>query len=209
VRKLLIGPALTGCGWLAGSYYGADAEQVVHKGPGTVRAAVEAAVSNRDSGTMQFEGGKTVPYELRIDDGASDDHIVVRMTINGKEAAQTDILLTPQNSGENTLMVVKVHTDHTVLREELAGTPKARLAYAPDWMLNLTVRPVLQKLAEQIERGEAVGDPLRGFQSEADWEASLPPDKQKQMQEWRQYSASRPMMDPNEAPRNYMKPGER
>ena len=31
IRKLLIGPALTGAGWLAGSYYGASAEQLVQK----------------------------------------------------------------------------------------------------------------------------------------------------------------------------------
>jgi hypothetical protein len=209
MRKLLIGPALTGCGWLAGSYYGADAEQVVHKGPGTVRSAIEEAVSNRDSGAMQFEGGKSVPYKLKVEDGATDEHLVVHMTMTGKDAVDTDIQLTPQDNGDGTLMQVKVHTDHAVLRQALVGTPKARLAYAPDWMLNLTIHPLLQKLAEQIESGAAVGDPMQGFQTQADWEASLPPDKQKEMQQWRQYQASRPMLDPNEAARNYMKGGGR
>ena len=208
LRKLLFGPALTGIGYAAGSYYGADAEQVVHKGPGTVRAAVEQVVANRDSGTMELEGGKPIPYEIRIDDGASDEHIVVRMLMDGKEGVATDIRLAPQNGGEATLMAVRIHTDHAVLRDALAGSAKARLAYAPDWMLNLTARPVLQKLAEQIESGDALGDPMHGFQSQADWEASLPPEKQKQMQEWRQYDASRPMTDPNADAQKYLHGGK-
>ncbi|MFL6754057.1 MAG: hypothetical protein ACJ8EH_02500 [Sphingomicrobium sp.] len=31
MRSLLIGPALIGRGWIAGSYHGADAEQLVRK----------------------------------------------------------------------------------------------------------------------------------------------------------------------------------
>jgi hypothetical protein len=104
-------------------------------------------------------------------------------------------------------MAVKVHTDHAVLRQALAGTSKARLGYAPDWMLNLTIRPVLQQLAAKIESGDALGDPMHGFQSQADWEASLPPEQQKQMQEWRQYQASRPMTDPNADAKRYLNGG--
>jgi hypothetical protein len=207
MRKFLVGPALTGIGYAAGSYYGADAEQLVHKGPGSVRAAIEQAVDSRGGGTMDLEGGKPVPYELKIDDGASDEHLVVRMLMDGREGAATDIHLTPQENGEATLMAVKVHTDHAVLRQALAGTSKARLGYAPDWMLNLTIRPVLQQLAAKIESGDALGDPMHGFQSQADWEASLPPEQQKQMQEWRQYQASRPMTDPNADAKRYLNGG--
>ena len=37
--KFLIGPALMGTGYLAGSYYGSDVEQVVHKSPDVTYAA--------------------------------------------------------------------------------------------------------------------------------------------------------------------------
>ena len=113
----------------------------------------------------------------------------------------------PRNGGKDTLMTVRIHTDHAVLREALAGTSKARLAYAPDWMLNLTARPLLRQLAGQIEQGQAVGDPMHGFQSQADWEASLPPDKQREVQEWRQYDASRPMTDPNADAQKFLNGG--
>jgi len=61
MRKLLIGPVLTGAGYAAGSYYGADAEQLVRKSPDVVQAAVEQAVTDR-TGTMQFDNGRAVPY---------------------------------------------------------------------------------------------------------------------------------------------------
>jgi hypothetical protein len=205
MRKLLIGPALTGIGYAAGSYYGADAEQLVHKSPDVVRASVEQALTDR-SGTMDLEGGKPIPYEVKFDQDAGDGKLVAHLIMAGREGAAADVSFTPQ-VGDATLMAVKLHTDHAVLREALAGTDKARLAYAPDWMLNLTLRPVLQQLAQQIESGAAVGDPMNGFETRADYEASLPPDRQKQIQEWRQYDASRPMTDPDADAKRYMNGG--
>jgi hypothetical protein len=202
LRKFLIGPTLLGASYVGGSYYGADSEQLVHKAPDEVRDAVEEAASDR-AGTMALEGGKPVPYETKIDRN-DDGSRVVRIMMAGKQAAEIDVALLPRNGGKDTLMTVRIHTDHAVLREALAGTSKARLAYAPDWMLNLTARPVLRQLAAQIEQGEAVGDPMHGFQSEADWESSLPPDKQREVQEWRQYDASRPMTDPDADAKRFM-----
>jgi hypothetical protein len=71
-------------------------------------------------------------------------------------------------------------------------------------MLNLTARPVLRQLAGQIEQGQPVGDPMQGLQSQADWESSLPPDKQREIQEWHQYDASRPMTDPDADAKRFM-----
>lgn len=124
--------------------------------------------------------------------------------MEGKPAGTADIVFTPQNDGKDRLMSVKLHAQGAVIREELAGTSKAKLGYAPDWLLNLAFRPVLQKLAAQIESGAQIGDPMRGFQSQADWESSLPPDKQRQMEEWRQYDASRPTTDPNADAQRYL-----
>jgi hypothetical protein len=205
MRKLLIGPALLGAAYAGGSYYGADAEQAVHKAPDVVRDAVEQAASDR-SGTIELEGGKPVPYETKVE-RADDGALAVRVMMGGRQAAVTDVAFLAQNGGNDTLMTVKIHTDHAVLREALAGTSKARLAYAPDWMLNLTARPVLSKLAERIDKGEAVGDPMHGFQPQADWEASLPPEKQRKVQEWRQYDASRPMVDPDADAKKFLNGG--
>jgi hypothetical protein len=103
------------------------------------------------------------------------------------------------------VITAKAHGDRAVLGDALAGTSKARLAYAPDWMLNLlTVRPLLQQLAQQIEAGQPAAIP---GMSEAEWEARLPAEQQQQLQAWRQYDASRPSVDPNDDARKYIQGG--
>jgi len=58
----------------------------------------------------------------------------------------------------------------------------------------LMVRPLLQQVGQQIEQGQEVQ--VAG-PSEAEWESSLSPDQQRDVQEWRQYDASRPSVDPD------------
>lgn len=61
--KFLIGPALVGAGYTAGSYYGADARQLVHKSPAVTYAAVEQALANtRQSGTTFFDTNEPAAY---------------------------------------------------------------------------------------------------------------------------------------------------
>jgi hypothetical protein len=199
MRKLLIGPALTGIGYVAGSYYGAQAYQIVHKSPDETYSGVSHALDNiPEKGTSQVEG-KAVPYELRID-RQPDRQLIVHVLFGGREGGTTQIDFTPQSDG--TMMTAKAHGDRAVLGEALAGTSKARLAYAPDWMLNLlAVRPLLRQLAQQIETGQQSSI---GGMTEADYEAQPPEDQQKQIEAWRQYDASRPMVDPSEDAKNYI-----
>lgn len=202
MRKLLIGPALAGIGWVAGSYYGAEAQQLVHKSPATTYAGVAQALDNIPArGTTAFEGGKPMPYELRVEREA-DRQLVVHVLFDGREGGRTQIDFAPAADGKETMIVAKAHGERAVLAGALAGTSQARLAYAPDWMLNLVaVRPLLRKLAEQIESGQQAGI---GGMTEAEWEASLSPDQQRQLQRWRQYDATRPEVDPDAAAQQYM-----
>jgi hypothetical protein len=204
MKKLLIGPVLTGVGWLAGSHYGAEAQQLVHKSPDETYAGVAHAIDAIPiEGTTSFEGGKPMPYTLNIernDVGQDGRQLIVHVLFNGKEGGRTEIDFA--SSGEDTLVTAKAHGDRSVLSDALAGTAQARLAYAPDWMLNLVaLRPLLKQLGEQIEKGQPVAI---GGMSEADWEASLPPDQQKQVQDYRQYAAAAPTLDPDADARNYM-----
>jgi hypothetical protein len=202
MRKLLIGPVLTGAGWIAGSYYGAQAQQLVHKSPDETYEGVSHALDNMpQSGTTQFDGGKPVPFELRVD-RQLDRQLIVHVLFAGREAGSTQIDFAPQNGGKDTMITAKAHGERAVLTDALAGTSKARLAYAPDWMLNiLTVRPLLQQLAQQIETGQQAEIP---GMSQADWESSLPPDQQREVQQYRQYEASRPTVDPDADAQRYM-----
>jgi hypothetical protein len=202
--KWLIGPALTGAGWLAGSYYGADAQQLVQKGPDATYEGVSNAVANMpQSGMTAFDGGKPMPYELRVDRDPG-RQLVVHVLFDGREGGRTQIDFAPQgNGGEATMITATAHADRAVLTQALAGTSKARLAYAPDWMLNLlTVRPLLQQLARQIESGAPTSI---GGMSQADWEAQQSAEDQRRIQQWRQYEATAPTTDPNADAQRYLK----
>jgi len=201
--KLLIGPALLGVGYLAGSYYGSDVEQVVHKSPSVTYAGVEQALSNvRPSGTTFFEGGTPTPYEMKVDH-TPDQRLVVTLLFNGRQGATADVTFTPQNEGKDTLIATKIHADRSVLRTVFAGTDKAKLGYAPDWMLNLALRPELKQLADLIEQGqEGTFQGLSEGEAEAQWENNLSDEDKKNVAAWRQYDATRPSVDPNAAAQN-------
>jgi hypothetical protein len=196
--KFLIGPVVMGAGYAAGSYYGSDAEQLVHKSPSATYAAVEQALGNvPQSGMTFFDGGTPVPYELKIDRDA-DQHLTLTLLFDGKQGAQADIDFTPRDGGASTLIATRIHADRSVLRTALAGTNKARLAYAPDWMLNLTFKPVLQQLATQIEQGQTASfEGVSASDAEAQWESSLSAEQREQVSEYQQYEAARPMVDPD------------
>jgi hypothetical protein len=202
--KLLLGPALLGAGYLAGSVYGRDAEQLVHKSPSETYAAVEAALDNiKPSGTTFFDGGTPMPYEVKVDRTA-DQRLFVTLSFNGQPGATAELDFAPQDGGKDTLVTVHMHGDHSVLRSALSGTSKARLAYAPDWMLNLAARPLLQQLAGQIEQGQlARFDGMSEGEAEAQWENNLSDDQKNDVAEWRQYDATRPAVDPDAAAQNY------
>ena len=196
--KFLIGPVLMGVGYAAGSYCGSDAEQVVHKSPTVTYAAVEAALGNvRQSGETFFDGGTPVPYELHID-RTLDQKLILTLYFDGKQGAEADIDFSPRDGGTSTLIAARIHSDRSVLRSALAGTSKARLAYAPDWMLNLTFRSVLQQLATQIEQGQAASfEGLSPSEAEAQWESNLTADQRERVSEYHQYEATRPATDPD------------
>jgi len=208
--KFLIGPVLIAAGYAAGSYYGADAEQLVHKGPSVTYAAVENALAGmRQNGTTFFEGGKPVPYEVRID-RTLNQRLFITLLFDGRQGATADLEFTPRDDGSATLVTARIHGDRAVLRTALAGTSQAKLAYAPDWMLNLTAKPVLQQLAEQVERDGDAGLAFQGWSpsdAEAQWESNLTDDQRQQVSEWRQYEATRPAVDPNADAQRYMSGG--
>jgi hypothetical protein len=201
--KFLIGPTLVGAGYLAGSFYGRDSEQLVHKSPSATSAAVETALGNvRHSGTTFFDGGTPMPYELKVEH-RSDRQLIVHLLFDGHEGAEAHLNFQAQNDGKDTLIVAKLHSDHNVLRTALAGTNRAKLAYAPDWMLNLSMRPLLRQLASQIEEGGTpVMEGLSYADAEARWEANLTDEQRQQVSAYQQYEATKPALDPSAAVQN-------
>lgn len=201
--KLLLGPILLAAGYLAGSIYGRDAEQLVHKSPSDTYAAVAAALDNiRPSGTTFFDGGTPMPYALKVD--RTHQQLLVTLSFNGQQGATAELDFTPQNGGRDTLITAHVHGDRSVLQTALAGTDKTKLAWAPDWMLNLSARPLLQQVASEIEQGQIASFGDMAPDPEAQWEANLNTEQREEVSEYRQYEATQPAMDPNADAQNAM-----
>ena len=198
--KFLLGPLLLGGGYLVGSIYGASAEQVVHATPAKTYDGIESALGRmRHSGTTFFDGGKPMPYEINID-RTEGQRLVVTLFFDGKQGARADLAFAPLNDGAETLVTTRIEGENGVLREALAGTNKARLAYAPDWMLNLSAKTLLRQLAEQIEQGAPADlGAMSAGQARAEWEAKLTNEERARVEAWRQYDATRPSVDPTPA----------
>jgi len=198
--KFLAGPFLLGSLYLAGSYYGSSADQVVRKSPEQVYAAFGQLVSSRGEGGSFALEGRNVPYRLDVEKSPI-DHMVVRMTMAGSEAGEAEVRFLPQDDGKATLVSVNVHADQAVLRRALAGTSKEKLGYAPDWMLNIAMKDPLREFAGQVEEVGGVYDSASGSSAAPE---QLTPEQQRQVDEWRQYEASRPAVDPNAAASGYL-----
>src|SRR5690348_10769110 len=109
MRKFLIGPALTGAGWLAGSYYGAAAQQVVHKSPDDTYLGFSHAVANMpQSGMTDFDGGRPVPYALQVE-RTLDQQLIVHVLFDGREGARAEIDFAPLGDGKATMVTAKAH----------------------------------------------------------------------------------------------------
>jgi hypothetical protein len=202
LRVFLIGPALLGLVHLTGSIAANDTTQIVRKRPATVYANLSSAIAVSSlSGTMQLEGGKPVPYHVRVD-RMPGERLVLHMLLDGREAGQVDVAFSPENGGEATLITAKVDSVGKVIREELEGTDKAKLGYAPDWVFNFAISGTLKKLAAQIEQGTLMAQPMGSFMGGA--ESRMSSEEREQRQAWRQYDATRPTTDPNAAAERYM-----
>lgn len=202
LRVFLIGPALLGLVHLTGSVLANDAAQIVRKRPATVYADLSSAIAVSPlSGTMQLEGGKPVPYRVRVD-RTPGERLVLHMLLDGREAGQVDVAFTPENGGEATLMTARVDSVGKVIREELVGTDKAKLGYAPDWVFNFAISGTLKELAAQIEQGTLMAQPTRSFMGGVEGEMSAK--EREQREAWRQYNATRPTTDPNAAAEQYL-----
>jgi hypothetical protein len=204
--KWLIGPVLLAAGCIAGSVYGRDSEQLVHKSPDETYAGVEQALDSvPQTGTTSFEGGTPMPYELRID-REPEQQLRVAILFGGKEGANAELDFAPRDGGKATLVTARVHGDRSVLRSALAGTSEARLAWAPDWALNLAARPLLRQIAAGIEQGTQaqIMPQMTQADAEAQWEQNLTDEQRQGLQQYNQYEATRPAVDPNAAAANYM-----
>ena len=153
LRIFLIGPALLGGAHILGSSLSDDTRELVRKPPAAVYANVSQALASwPQTGSWQLEGAPPIPYRISVD-RTPRERLVVHVMFNGRKAGQVDLNFTPANGGKETLIIAKVGSDGRVIREELAGTDKAKLGYAPDWLLTFAFGKSLTDAAPALESG--------------------------------------------------------
>lgn len=189
-----------------------DAEQVVHKDPATVYAAVDSAFSEiTDMGNsgLAAENGQETSIE-RVPNKSLD----LKVIIEGKQAIYMHFGFEPQKGGTETRMTGDWDIDQQVLRDAIRkqGGSEAAMPDIPSFALNLAMKKLLGEMARKIEAGL----PLNGGSSAL--ELATAPDASQTSDLQRQYeadlqqrqatapsSSNAPMVDPDAAARENMR----
>jgi hypothetical protein len=147
------------------------------------------------TGMTSFEGGKPMPYSLTSEE-TGERRLHLTLSFAGQQGATADFEVRPGPGDDQSVIAARFHGERAVLQSALGGTDKARLAYAPDWILNLASKSLLRQLAGAMERGDlsALSGSIGG-DARSSWEAGLSPAQREQQAEWQQYQATRPMTD--------------
>ena len=202
------GSALAGC-----SLGGHDAEQVVHKDPATVYAAVESAFSTiADEGNngQAAERGQVTTVERE-----QNKSLDLKTSIDGKQAMHIHFGFEPGAKADETRMTGDWEIDQQVLQEAVRkenGGEGAAMPKIPEFALNLAMSKLLSEMATKIDAGEALDTSSHSSLAMTSSPQYLPASGSEQR--WRDAYAQRqataptgssaPMMDPDEAARNFM-----
>ena len=192
--------ALCGC-----SLGGHDAEQVVHKDPATVYAAVDGAFSamadEGNSGRAAEHGQVTT---IERDENKSLD---LKTSIDGKQALHIHFGFEPGKVATETRLTGDWEIDQQVLRDAVRKEGgEVAMPSVPGFVLDAAMKKLLSEMATKIDAGEPLDTPNRSafamtsspqYSPSSEWER-----RYREQQAQRQATA--PMMDPDEAARNFM-----
>jgi hypothetical protein len=212
MRALLIGCALAFGSLLGGcSLGGHDAEQVVHKDPATVYAALDSAFSDlatQGNGGLAGERGQETSIER--DPGKS---LALNVKIDGKQALQMRFGFEPEKDGTETRLTGDIKVDQAVLRESARKHGgDAAMPAVPGFALNFAMQKIVTEIGGMIERGEslsgsqsalAMTNRPRSYSSSDEWERKYE-SEMRQREATRPTADAAPMMDPNAAARDYL-----
>jgi hypothetical protein len=200
------------CG--AGGYYafgggGHDASEIIHKDPAAVYEAFDDAFSG-----MVEEGNNGVAAErgqISTIDKVPGKSIDIKVQVEGKQAVRLRFGFEPVKGGD-TRATADIDIDQAVMREAMKREKGSDVALPPipDFALSLAMQQLLHEAGEKIEKGEPLDTPhntysmARGITSDnvstygqTDW-------SKKYREDQAMRNASAPMMDPDQAARDYM-----
>jgi hypothetical protein len=212
LRAVLIGCACAG--GIGGGYYafgsgGHDASQIVHKDPATVYEAFDDAFTdmvNEGNNGLAAERGQTATI-----DKVAGKSIDIKVQIEGKQALRLRFGFEPVKGGD-TKATADIDVDQAVMRESIQRVKGSDVALPPipDFAMNMAMQNLLSEAAKKIEKGEPLERPhstyaMAGGISSSNYSTYGQTDwAKKYREEQAMRNASAPMMDPDEAARNYM-----
>ena len=195
------GAALTG-GAIGGGH---DAERAVARPPAEVYAAISSMTPEGVLEGGGEEGAPAMRFEVRKEPGKAVHYL---MTVDGKIVGSVDLGVEPDKDGAASLLTADFELDQAALKKLDPGGPDD-LPNMPRGLIAIAVSQQLGEMADKIE----AGIPLESFDPD-DLELWRP---RGSAGGERQASAdtatgplgsTEPMVDPNEAARNYLNGGQ-
>ena len=208
MRLLMIGSALFGvAGVAAFSSSGSDAQQIVQRPPEAVYASFSRALGNLETGgpAQLPDSATTLEIKVARDYPKSIDVIVL---LNQQQAGEAQFTFAGQKDGAATLVSGDIEMDRKVVRAAFADQPGTDFADAPDLALKLGMKQMLAEAAKKIEAGEPIGDADFNLREVIAREQRMSGAERREEERQRQEQAAAPMLDPNQAARDYLKGGK-
>ena len=207
MRLFLIGSAVFGvAGVAAFSGSGTDAQQLVQRPPEAVYASFSQALGSLETGGPAQLPDSATTMEIKV---AKDypNSIDVTVLLNQQQAGEAHFTFAGKDDGAATLVTGDVEMDRKVVRAAFAGQPGGEFAKAPDLALKLGMKQMLSEAAKKIEAGEPIGDSDFNLREIIAREQRMSGAERREEERQRQEQAAAPMLDPNEAARDYLKGG--
>lgn len=215
MRALIAGCMCAGgAGFWALGGGGADAEAMVNKPPKAVYAAVADAFAYAEtSQDIPGADGSNVTFQVLVEREPG-ERIETTLLVGGEEAGRVEFTFAAEEGGAATKMTGDIDVDEAVLQKHFHDGPNEDVANIPDFAFDLAMKAALRDMADKIENGvplDSAGDSLADLRMQQ--RQGAPTDMNEQMaQASRRYAeqekmrqATRPMMDPNAAAREYVK----
>lgn len=200
---------LGGCG-----FAGHDADQIVHKDPAAVYAALDSAFS--DAVSEGNSGAAAESGQVTTIDKVPGKSLDLKVAIEGKQAVSIRFGVEPANGGAETRLTGDIDVDQAVLRESIRkhGNGENLPPAIPSFAFDLAMKKIVAEVAQKIEAGE----PLSGSRSTLAMATAPDPSQSSAASEWeRRYEQQRaqrqataptgssaPTMDPDAAAQRYL-----
>lgn len=192
------GAALTG-GAIGGGH---DAERMVARPPAEVYAAISSMTPEGVLERGAEEGSPAMRFEVRKEPGKAVHYL---LAIDGRTVGSVDLGVAPDKDGAASLLTADFELDQAALKKLNTDGPDE----LPNMPRGLLVMALSQQLGEMAAKIEA-GTPLETFGADdlGVWRSRGSAGGETPVTASGPLGSTEPMVDPNEAARNYLNGGK-